>query len=52
MVEKEFVQKSMVWAVVDRHISVSLTLDHRPHMYSQDTRCQAISPILLYQQLV
>ena len=25
---------------VDRHISVSLTLDHRPHMYSQDTRCQ------------
>ena len=37
---------------VDRHISVSLTLDHRPHMYSQDTRSQVISPVLLYQQLV
>ena len=37
---------------VDRHISVSLSLDHRPHMYSQDTRSQVISPVLLYQQLV
>ena len=37
---------------VDRHISVSHSLDHRPHMYSQDTRSQVISPVILYQQLV